>query len=75
VTIEQTDGDGRRLIAEAVGPGRMDGTERLGGRTWTRYHDPSGRGRTLATVERRVTTVVTGTTGYPELTELAGALR
>lgn len=72
VAIEQTNGTGVTMVADEGQHGTADGEAEVNGVPWARYH---GRYNSLARTQGDVTTLVTGTAGYPELAAFAGALR
>ncbi|MFG2572565.1 DUF4245 domain-containing protein [Streptomyces sp. NPDC048481] len=75
VTIEQSTQRRSQFIDEASqGSTATDVTERIGGRTWTRY--TGGRYDALVLQDAKgSTTVVAGTGGFGQLTTMAGALK
>ncbi len=72
VAVEQTNGVGATMIAAEGQHGAADGSMDVAGAPWARYH---GTYNSLARTDRGVTTLVTGTAGYPELAAFAAALR
>jgi hypothetical protein len=72
VAVEQTNGPGVSMVADEGQHGVADGQAEVNGVRWARYH---GTYNSLARTQGEVTTLVTGTAGYPELVAFASALR
>jgi len=74
VGFEQTNDALDQVVAAQLGPAQQDGTSTVGGVTWARWSDSSGR-RAIAVTQDKVSLVVHGTADWPELERFAAALR
>ena len=73
--MEQTNGPGHDALVTAITGPRADGTSSVGGVSWARWTSADGKRRALTQTTGKVTVVVDGTAGWPELEELVGSLR
>jgi hypothetical protein len=73
VALEQSTQKPSEFVEDATQGAAKKGTVGVGGRDWDRYEGERYDGLVLR--EEGVTTVVTGSGGIEDLTELAGALR
>lgn len=73
--MEQTNGPAHDAVEAAVTGAKGAGSWSLGGAVWQRWSDPGSKRRALSRTQGKVTVVVDGTAGWPELEQLAGSLR
>jgi hypothetical protein len=73
--VEQSNGPRAAFTEEMTNDGSPEGTTEIDGVTWERRLRESRLQRSLVLAEDNVTTIVTGTTTWTELQELASALR
>ena len=74
--LEQTNGLAADALEAALSSlATAAGTSLVVGVAWQRWVDDSGKRRALSLTQGSVTTVVDGTAGWPELEQLAGALK
>lgn len=74
--LEQTNGLATDAVESALSSTPSTaGSSVVGGVTWQRWVDQSGKRRALSSTQGQVTVVVDGTAGWAELELLAGALR
>ena len=72
VQLSQSSASSRAYLAEQTASGRAGESVDLGGRSWQRY-ETSAR-RSLVNDANGVTTIVSGTVGWPQLESLAASL-
>ena len=73
--VEQTNGTDSEFLKEATTKGKPDGTQAIGGQTWSRFYADSTKYHSLMIKSDGVTTVVTGTLSYDQLADFAASLR
>jgi Protein of unknown function (DUF4245) len=73
--VGQSDGDRAEFLDRQSNGGQAQGSVEIGGVRWDRYFRQAKNARTLARSAGGVLITVGGTAGYPELEQLAGALR
>ncbi|MFC7326769.1 DUF4245 domain-containing protein [Marinactinospora rubrisoli] len=70
-----SDAPHERFVATATENGEPDGTAEVAGSTWDRYVNAAGDHRALVLRDGDATVVVSGSSDYAELAELAASLR
>lgn len=75
VGLEQTNGADPDFIRESTAKGKQEGTEEIDGVTWARYLSGETGHRSLVSKQGDLTTVVTGTLSYEQLSIFAQSLR
>lgn len=74
IELDQGDIQAGDMVDELSRQGQPDGTTTVDGRTWKRLVSDDDQTRTLVLTTPRVTTIVTGDTGYVQLETFAGLL-
>ena len=72
--FEQTNDTVAHVLDTQIGPAHQDGTSVVNGVTWTRWTGDNGR-HAISVVQGQASLVVHGTASWPELEQLAAALR
>lgn len=73
--MEQTNGPANDVVEAALTAPGAAGSSSVGGVAWQRWAQPDSKRRAISRTQGSVTVVVDGTAGWPELEQLAGALR
>lgn len=74
VSLWQSDGPVKKVVAAASNNATCDGSTKIGGVTWSKCEVPDPITRAMYKTDGEVTTIVSGTASWDELTAFASSL-